>query len=127
MRIGITFILGCIAYPLLEIAFRGYSHWTMGLTGGICFALLYAIEEAMPDLPWYQRALAGALAITAAELIVGCIVNLWLHWNVWDYSGLRFQFLGQISFTFTAIWFVLCCLFFRITTYWRRRFSPITS
>lgn len=119
-RIAITFVLGCIAYPYLELCFRGYTHWTMSLTGGLCFALLYTTEEAMPDLPFWQKALAGALMITAAELVVGSIVNLWLHWNVWSYENLRLHFLGQISLVFTAIWYFLCCLFFGISAGIRR-------
>ncbi len=117
-----TFLLGCAAYPYLEICFRGYTHWTMSLTGGLCFALLYAIDEAMPDLPSWQKALIGALMITAAELAVGSVVNLWLRWNVWNYESLRLHFLGQISFIFTAIWYFLSCLFFSISARIRRHF-----
>ena len=32
---GIMFLLGCFIYSLLEIAARGYTHWTMTLLGGI--------------------------------------------------------------------------------------------
>ena len=39
---GIMFLLGCFIYSLLEIAARGYTHWTMTLLGGIVGMLLYA-------------------------------------------------------------------------------------
>lgn len=119
-ELTITFLLGCIAYPCLEIAFRGHSHWTMSLTGGLCFALLYDIQRRMPHLPFWQKAMAGAFIITAAELSAGTVVNLWLGWAVWDYSGLRFHYLGQISFAFAALWYLLSSLFFAVAGCVRR-------
>ena len=122
-RLCLTFLLGAAAYPCLEIAFRGYSHWTMSLAGGLCFALLYAMEAEMPDLPFWMKAAAGALIITAVELATGTVVNLWLGWAVWDYSNLRFHFLGQVSLIFAAIWYALCCLFFTVADLVRRMCS----
>jgi len=113
-ELTITFCIGCVAYPCLEIAFRGYSHWTMSLAGGLCFALLYAIQRTMPNLPFWQKAIAGTLTITAIELTVGTVVNLWLGWTVWDYSNLRFHYLGQVSLIFVAIWYILSSLFFSV-------------
>lgn len=49
----------------------------------------------------------GAIIITALEFIVGVIVNLILKWNIWDYSMLPFNILGQISLPFSLIWFLL--------------------
>ena len=43
-----------------------------------------------------------------AEFITGCIVNLWLGWNVWDYSNLRFNLLGQTSLTFALLFLPIC-------------------
>ena len=122
-QLCLTFLLGAAAYPCLEIAFRGYSHWTMSLAGGLCFALLYAMEATMPDLPFWKKAAAGALTITAVELTIGAVVNLWLGWAVWDYSNLRFHFLGQVSLTFVAIWYALSCLFFTVANLARRMCS----
>ena len=109
-----VFLSGCIAYPLLEIAYRGYSHWTMSLTGGFCLAILFLIQWSFPDLTVWRKALLGALTFVTLELIVGTTANLWLGWAIWDYTNLRFHYLGQISLNFALIWFSLCSLFFLI-------------
>lgn len=31
------FLFGGISYCLIEISWRGYTHWTMGIVGGLCF------------------------------------------------------------------------------------------
>ena len=37
----------------------------------------------------------------------GVIVNIWLGWNIWDYSNTPFNILGQVCLPFALIWFVL--------------------
>ena len=39
------FLLGAFVYSLLEIVCRGYTHWTMTLTGGTAAVGLYLIYE----------------------------------------------------------------------------------
>ena len=41
---------------------------------------------------------------TIGEFVTGCIVNLWLGWNVWDYSNMPYNLLGQICPQFIALW-----------------------
>lgn len=109
-----AFFTGCIAYPLLEIAYRGYSHWTMSLVGGLCLAALFCYQSAFERLPFFQKAFLGTLTIVTLELTVGVIVNLWLNWAIWDYTPLRYHYLGQISLRFSLIWYILCNVFFGI-------------
>ena len=90
------FIFGGAGYALLEISFRGYTHWSMVLTGGACMLTFYFLNNAFPKLPITFKALIGAAVVTLYEFTVGCIVNLWFHLNVWDYSGHAFALLGQI-------------------------------
>lgn len=53
------------------------------------------------------RCLLGSLMITGLEFLTGCLVNLKLHWKVWDYSNLKYNFLGQISLLYSVLWFFL--------------------
>ena len=53
-------------------------------------------------------------SIVTLELMVGSAANLWLGWAIWDYTDLRFHYLGQISLGFALIWYFLCSLFFGI-------------
>lgn len=104
----LLFSIGGTLYSLIEILYRGYTHWTMTITGGICLVLLYRIEDVFKYAQLWKRCLLGSFAITSMEFIVGCIVNLKLHWNVWDYSGSKMNVLGQICLPFSFAWFMLC-------------------
>lgn len=92
-------------YVLVELIWRGRSHWTMFLLGGLCFIGIGLINEIIPwDMPLWQQIIIGAGIITALEFLTGCIVNLWLGWDVWDYSGLPGNILGQICPQFFLLW-----------------------
>ena len=79
---GIMFLLGCFIYSLLEIAARGYTHWTMTLLGGIVGMLLYRLHGTAPRHTLLLQALSGAFIITALEMVVGVLDNLVLQWHV---------------------------------------------
>lgn len=51
--------------------------------------------------------LIGCVIITALEFAAGCIVNLWLGLDVWDYSQKPLNLLGQISLGSSAAWYFL--------------------
>lgn len=100
--------LGGLIYVFIELMWRGYSHWSMFLLGGICFIALGLINEVIPwEMPLTAQMLIGCVIITALEFITGCIVNLWLGWNVWDYSDLPYNLLGQISAMSSVGWYFL--------------------
>ena len=100
--------IGGAVYVLLEMLWRGYSHWTMFLLGAVCFVLLGAVNEFFEwDTPLLLQMLFGCAIITALEFITGCIVNLWLGWEVWDYSQYKFNVLGQISLRSSVGWYFL--------------------
>lgn len=101
----ILFDTGGLLYVLLELLWRGWSHWTMFILGGICFIALGLINEVFPwDMPLWKQMLAGACIVTALEFITGCIVNLWLGWDVWDYSKMPGNILGQVCPQFFMVW-----------------------
>lgn len=97
--------IGGLLYVLCELVFRGRSHWTMFVVGGLCFWLIGLINEVIPwNMPVWLQCIIGAVIITTVEFIAGCIINIWLGWQVWDYSGLPFNILGQVCLPFTALW-----------------------
>ena len=106
-----VFVLGGGAYGLMEILFRGHTHWTMLVTGGACALTLFYLREWLLAPPLSLSALAGAVIITVYELAVGRRGKVKCGWHVWDYSAQPGNVLGQICPTFTAIWFVVCFLF----------------
>ncbi len=108
-RLLIPFFMGYFLYALIEIVARGYTHWTMALTGGAVLAMLYILFTGAPQrIPLPALYLLGAIIITAAELMVGMLVNRRLHWDVWDYSDLPLNFQGQICLLYSVFWYFLC-------------------
>lgn len=107
MKILKIFTIGGLGYGLLEILWRGYTHISMILTGGICFLGIIYICRFFKNLSLFNKALLCALFITAAESLVGFIVNIKLRLNVWDYSELPFNIGGQVCALFSFFWFLL--------------------
>lgn len=102
------FCVGAFGYYGLEVLFRGYSHWSMALCGGLCLLSIYYMNRKLAKIKLAARALGGALIITAVELICGLIVNILLKWRVWDYSHMPMNLFGQICLPFTLLWFAMC-------------------
>lgn len=103
-----VFGFGGIIYGLVEVLTRGYTHWTMVLTGGIVFTVLYLINGKFGNTSIILRCLLGCLVITTAEFVVGCIVNIDFGMNVWDYSRQKYNLMGQICPLFSFGWFMIC-------------------
>lgn len=99
-----VFLIGGIGYGIIEILFRGYTHWSMLITGGACLFLFYIINSTLPGNSLVVRCIISTLIITTLEFLVGYIVNIILQWNVWDYSHMPYNVKGQICLGFSTIW-----------------------
>ena len=104
----VVFLLGGVSYSLIEILWRGYTHYTMVLLGGVCFLSLYKLFNLMKDYSLLEKCVAGAILITTLEFTVGCFVNLVFHMNVWNYSSMPFNLLGQVCLVYSTLWGFLC-------------------
>lgn len=105
------FATGGSIYYGVEVLWRGHSHWTMAVLGGLCFLLLGAINEVLSwDTPLWRQALYGAVIITALELAAGVILNLAMGLDIWDYSSMPCNFLGQICLPYFLLWIPLSIL-----------------
>lgn len=101
------FLFGGLTYGLLEILWRRRTHISMIITGGLCLVFLYHIFKKFKDLTLLTKCIIGSAVITTLEFLCGCIVNLWLKLSVWDYSNLKFNFLGQICVLYSVLWGLL--------------------
>ena len=119
----VVFASGGIIYSLIEVVFRGFTHWTMTLTGGAALLIIYITNIKIKTKGLIVRCLAGCAIITSLEFIVGCIVNRGLHMKVWDYSGEKYNVLGQICPLFSVLWSLLCIPATLLSFYFRRRFG----
>ena len=102
------FALGASVYCTLEILWRGYTHWSLAIAGGVSLCALGKCRDRLRQRSFLTRCIAGAGIITAVEFLTGCIVNLWLGWSVWDYSHHAWNLLGQICPQFFFLWLLLC-------------------
>lgn len=117
----VIFCIGSLMYGLIEVIYRGYTHWTMALTGGFVFAALYFINLSLKTRSLVLRGLIGCAVITLTELLVGIVVNRIFSMHVWDYSSLPGNFLGQICPSFSLCWFLLSIpgVYLSVFLYWQ--------
>ena len=109
---------GGTVYFLLEVAFKTITghperiSWTMLV---VAILLTVPVERCGAQLPWscplWLQALCCAALVTAVELVSGLVLNLWLGLDIWDYTDLPGNFLGQICPQYSAVWWVLCLVF----------------
>ena len=95
------FLAGGAGYVGLELLYRGRSHISMFVAGGLCFLLLGSLRRRLP-LPMPVQGIFGSGIITAVELGFGLIINR--SHEVWDYSAQPMNLLGQICLPFSLLW-----------------------
>jgi len=116
------FFIGFTTYISIEVIWRGRSHWSMGLVGGLCFLLIGLLNKRYSwELSLVWQCLASAAIITVLELIAGLILNVWLGLGIWDYTNLPLNFMGQISLLYSLLWIPLS-LFAIFFDDWLRHF-----
>lgn len=101
-----VFLLGAVGYPLLELCWRGRTHISMVLAGGLSASLLHHVSHN--PRPLWQKALLGGCGITAIEAACGLAWNR--HHQVWDYRHLPLNWRGQICLPYTLMWCGLSAL-----------------
>ena len=103
-----VYAIGSIGYSFVEVLWRGYTHWSMGILGGFCFIIIFIIDGILENNSIIFKSLISAICVTIAEFLTGIIVNRYLKLNVWDYSQMKFNLLGQISLVYSIFWYLLC-------------------
>lgn len=107
-KLILLFLMGGFIYGAIEIGFKGSTHFSMFITGGLCFVLMGGLNSYVDrNMPLLLQMLLSSLIVTVLEFICGCVVNLWLGMYVWDYSSMPLNLLGQVCLPFTLIWFFL--------------------
>ena len=102
------FSFGACGYGLLEIIWRGFTHWSMLLAGGLSFLGLGAIATRFKNRTLLFKAFLGSALITAIEFIFGVVFNIILKKNVWNYSKLPFNIKGQVCALYSFFWMIIC-------------------
>lgn len=102
-----AFLFGAGVYPILEICWRGYTHITMMLLGGICMSSIYFVYIAFSSSGFFLRAILSTVIITAWEFLFGAILNIALEMDVWNYSDMALNVMGQVCASYALIWLLL--------------------
>lgn len=100
-------IFGLIAgyiYLLIELAWRGYTHWSMLPLAAIVFICAGLLDECENPPSFWKQVAIGTIIATFLEFIVGLILNVWMKLGIWDYSHMPGNILGQICPQFTLAW-----------------------
>lgn len=98
-------------YYLIEIWFRGFSHWTMFVLGGVTLTFCSFQGEVMHwSEPMWIQIIRAVLFLTSLEFVTGIICNKWLKIGIWDYRDQPFQLCGQICLPFVVMFSGLLCL-----------------
>ena len=94
--------LGGMIYGAIELLWRGRTHGSMFVLGGLCFVLIGRLGRIKPTLPMPLRGLVSAVMVTALELGCGLVVNQ--EYSVWDYRQMPLNYHGQICLPFSLLW-----------------------
>lgn len=105
------FLFGGFTYFYIEIIYRGFSHFSMIICGGLAFVLCGSLNQLTHfRISVITQMILSAIIITGLEFITGFIVNIILGLNVWDYSDMPYNLYGQICLAFSSIWLILSLL-----------------
>ena len=110
LKLPFLFGVGGTVYYLMEIIWRGYSHWSMFALSGVCFIIIDLLNQTWKNIrSLIFLIILCTLIITVLEFVTGLIVNLWLGLGVWDYSNMPFNLMGQICLFFSLLWLLVTC------------------
>ena len=121
----VLFTVGGSIYYLIEFVYKtfisgGILHWSMFLLGGLCFLIIGALNEKLPwEMSIIKQGLIGAIIVTVLEFVFGIILNTILKLNIWDYSHLPLNIMGQVCLPFAIAWFFLAIIAIMLDDYLR--------
>lgn len=122
------FIEGGLIYEFIEVCYKGaHGHhdrisWTMAVLGGLCFLINGLTNKWFTyEMPLWLQSIIGSIEVLFFEFISGLILNVWLGLNVWDYSDLSGNIMGQICPQFGLYWLFLAliCVFLDDLIRWK--------
>lgn len=119
----LLFSVGGVLYGFVEILWRSYTHWSMILTGGTCFALLYRIFQKVKLCSLWLKCIIGSTVITAIELLAGYLFNIKMKMKIWDYSRQPLNFHGQICPLYSFLWGILTLPIVGLCSFINRQFK----
>ena len=115
----LIFVIFGLAYGLIEILWRGYTSLSMIIVGGICGLIVGLINEKF-NYSVLSQMVIGMVIVTVIEFVSGYVLNIKLGLEIWDYSNMKYNFMGQICPQFSMAWFFLSYAIIYIDDYIRK-------
>ena len=117
-------IIGSIYFTLegfWHIPSGGYANIIMLPIGGLCGICVGTINQIPKfyNMKIIYQSLISTFIILFIEFISGCILNLGLNLDLWDYSNLPFNILGQVCLLYGILWFLISPLAIWLEDYLR--------
>lgn len=78
------------------------------IAGGICFIVFSKIDENLKGVPMLYKCILGSAFVTSIELVFGVVFNIILQQQIWDYSRVPLNLLGQVCLLYSVLWGFLC-------------------
>ena len=103
----ILFIIYGLGYCLIDYVFWKHPKElpTAFICDGTMGVVIGLLNEIWPFMPIYQQVILGCLSTLCVEFIAGCILNLWLKLDLWDYNRVtKYNILGQICPLYIINW-----------------------
>ena len=111
LEYGFLWFFGGSIYYSLETLFRGFSHISMFILGGVCM-MFFAFQGRAVN--WSESLLKQGLRCTifiiSGEFITGIFVNKQLKLMIWDYTNMPIHLFGQICLPFAVLFYCLSIL-----------------
>ena len=108
-RILVLWLCLGMIYLTIEGIWRGWTNIVMLPIGGFCGIAIGAVNQSPKfykcRIVW--QCLIGALLVLLVEFISGCVLNLWLGLDIWDYTGKFGNIMGQVCVQYGILWFFL--------------------
>ena len=108
MKEGICTTIGIIGSGIAAL-FGGFDAAlvTLILFMGIDYITGLINEVFSWETPLLLQGVYGGALITTVELLAGLLLNVRLGLNIWDYSSIPCNFMGQICLPFSLLWVIL--------------------
>ena len=107
---SVIFMVSGLIYIVLELIWRGRTHWTMFLCAGLCGLVMANINNNLLEFNtgFLKQIFVSALCCTTFEFLFGIMFNG--DFSIWDYRGLwgTIHILGdQVNILFFGIWIII--------------------
>ena len=99
----------------------GMIYYSMIVCGGFATLLCGGLNQVFNEMSILAQMILSSVIISELEFVTGYVVNIILRYDVWDYSNLPFNLMGQICVQYSMLWMFLSVFIIFVDDYIRCR------